>query len=105
QAISRIRVHPANPDLVYVSALGHPYGHNAERDVFRIKDGGQTWSKILFRNDRSGAVALCLDPRNPGVLFAAIWDANRTPWSLSSGGPGSGLFKSTDGGAHWTAIT
>ncbi|MCX6627382.1 MAG: glycosyl hydrolase, partial [Candidatus Solibacter sp.] len=105
QIVSRIRVHPANPDVVYVAALGHPYGPNAERGVFRSKDGGQTWTKILFRNDRSGAVDLCLDPKNPNVLFAAIWDANRTPWSLSSGGPGSGLFKSTDGGDHWTEIT
>jgi photosystem II stability/assembly factor-like uncharacterized protein len=105
QAISRIRVHPTNPDLVYVSALGHPYGPNAERGVFRSRDGGQTWDKVLFRNDRAGAVDLSLDPKNPQVLYAAIWDAWRTPWSLSSGGPSSGLFKSTDGGDHWTEIT
>jgi photosystem II stability/assembly factor-like uncharacterized protein len=105
QAISRIRVHPANPDVVYVSALGHPYGPNTERGVFRSKDGGQTWTRILYRNDRAGAVDLCLDPKNPDVLYAAIWDAYRTPWSLSSGGPASGLFKSTDGGDHWTEIT
>src|ERR1035438_8076671 len=105
QAISRIRVHPTNPDIVYVSALGHPYGANAERGVFRSKDGGATWQKILFRNDRSGAVDLTLDPQNPNVLFAAIWDAYRTPWSLSSGGPASGLFKSTDGGDNWKEIT
>ena len=105
QAISRIRVHPANPDVVYVSALGHPYGANDERGVFRSKDGGQTWTKVLFRNDRSGAVDLCLDPKNPNVLYAAIWDAYRTPWSLSSGGAASGLFKSTDSGDHWTEIT
>jgi photosystem II stability/assembly factor-like uncharacterized protein len=105
QAISRIRVHPANPDVVYVSALGHPYGPNAERGVFRSTDGGRTWTRVLFRNDRSGAVDLCLDPKNPSVLYAAIWDAYRTPWSLSSGGPASGLFKSTDGGDHWTEIT
>src|SRR6266567_8541538 len=105
QAISRIRVHPTNPDVVYVSALGHPYGANAERGVFRSKDGGQTWTKILFRNDRSGAVDLCLDPKNPNVLYAAIWDAYRTPWSLSSGGAASGLLKSTDGGDHWTELT
>ena len=84
QAISRIRVHPANPDVVYVSALGHPYGANAERGVFRSKDGGQTWTKVLFRNDRAGAVDLCMDPGNANVLYAAIWDAYRTPWSLSS---------------------
>src|SRR4051794_17083192 len=105
QAISRIRVHPTSPDVVYVSTLGHPYGPNAERGVFRSKDGGQTWTKILFRNDRSGAVDLCLDPNNSSVLYAAIWDAYRTPWSLSSGGPATGLFKSEDGGDTWTEIT
>ncbi|MBZ5621145.1 MAG: glycosyl hydrolase [Acidobacteriia bacterium] len=105
QAISRIRIHPTNPDLVYVSALGHPYGKNAERGVFRSKDGGATWEKVLFRNDHAGAVDLSMDPHNPQVLFAAIWDANRTPWGLTSGGPSSGLFKTTDGGDHWTEIT
>jgi photosystem II stability/assembly factor-like uncharacterized protein len=105
QAISRIRVHPGNPDIVYVSALGHPYGKNAERGVFRSKNGGATWEKVLYRNDRAGAVDLCMDPHNPQVLFAAIWDAYRTPWSLSSGGADSGLYKSTDGGDHWTEIT
>jgi len=105
QAISRIRVHPTNPDIVYVSALGHPYGKNAERGVFRSKDGGQTWEKVLYRSDHAGAVDLCLDPHNPQVLYAAIWDAYRTPWSLSSGGPDSALYKSTDGGDRWTEIT
>jgi len=82
QAISRIRVHPTNPDIVYVSALGHPYGANAERGVFRSRDGGQTWQKVLYKDDHAGAVDLCLDPHNPNVLFAAIWDVYRTPWSL-----------------------
>ncbi|HSB11705.1 MAG TPA: glycosyl hydrolase [Blastocatellia bacterium] len=104
-AISRIRVHPANPDLVYVSALGHPYGPNEERGVFRSKDGGKSWQKVLFKSNHSGAVDLSLDPHNPQLMFAAIWDAYRTPWSLSSGGPESGLFKSTDGGDTWTEIT
>ncbi len=105
QAISRIRVHPTNPDIVYVSALGHPYGKNTERGVFRSKDGGATWQKVLYRDDHAGAVDLCMDPHDPQVLFAAIWDANRTPWGLTSGGPSSGLFKTTDGGDHWTEIT
>jgi photosystem II stability/assembly factor-like uncharacterized protein len=105
QAIARVRVHPTNPDIVYVAAFGHPYGPNAERGVFRTKDGGKTWQKVLYRNDHAGAVDLCMDPHNPNVLYAAIWDAYRTPWSLSSGGPLSGLFKSTDGGDHWTEIT
>jgi photosystem II stability/assembly factor-like uncharacterized protein len=92
QAIARVRVHPTNPDIVFVAAFGHPYGPNEERGVFRTTDGGKTWKKVLYRNDHSGAVDLCFDPANPKVLFAAIWDAYRTPWSLSSGGPGSGLF-------------
>jgi photosystem II stability/assembly factor-like uncharacterized protein len=105
QAISRIRVHPTNPDIVYVSALGHPFGANAERGVFRSKDGGQTWQKVLYKDDHAGAVDLCFDPHNPNVLFAAIWDVYRTPWSLSSGGARTGLYKTTDGGDHWTEIT
>ena len=105
QAISRIRINPTNPDIVYVAALGHPYGPNAERGIFRSKDGGATWQKILYRDDHAGAVDLCLDPHNPDVMFAAIWDVYRTPWSLSSGGSRTGLFKSTDGGDHWTEIT
>lgn len=105
QAIARIRVHPTNPDIVYVAALGHPYAPNETRGVFRTKDGGKTWQKILYRNDHAGAVDLSLDPNNPGTMYAAIWDAYRTPWSLSSGGPLSGFFKSTDGGDNWTEIT
>jgi len=105
QAISRIRIHPTNPDIVYVSALGHPYGRNPERGVFRTKDGGATWQKILYKDDHAGAVDLVIDPHNPNVLFAAIWDANRTPWSLTSGGDSSGFYKTTDGGDHWTEIT
>ena len=105
QAVARIRVHPSNPDIVFVAALGHPYGPNDERGVFRSTDGGATWKKVLFRSNRAGAVDLCLDPRNPKVLFAALWEVFRTPHSLSSGGPGSGLFKSTDGGDTWTELT
>jgi photosystem II stability/assembly factor-like uncharacterized protein len=104
-AISRIRIHPKNPDLVYVCALGHPYGPNDERGIFRSNDGGKTWQKVLFRSNHSGAVDLCFDPHNPKVMFASIWDAYRTSWSLSSGGPESGLFKTTDGGDTWTEIT
>ena len=105
QAISRIRVHPSNPDVVYVAALGHPYGQSAERGVFRSTDGGSTWKKVLFRNDRAGVVDLAMDANNPRVLFATIWDAYRTPWTLSSGGPATGCFKSTDGGDTWSEIT
>ena len=104
-AIGRIRVDPGNPDVAYVAALGHTYGPNAERGVFRTRDGGKTWRKVLFRSDRAGAVDLCLDPRNPRVLYAAIWEVYRTPWLLWSGGEGSGLFKSTDAGDTWTELT
>jgi len=103
--ISRIRIHPRNPDLVYVAALGHVYGPNDERGVFRSKDGGRAWEKILFKNDKAGAIDLALDPNNPRILYAGFWEASRTPHSLSSGGPGSGLFKSTDGGDSWTEIS
>jgi photosystem II stability/assembly factor-like uncharacterized protein len=105
QNIARIRVHPANPDVVYVAALGHTYGPNAERGVFRSTDAGATWKRVLFRTDKAGAVDLHLDPRNPQVVFAALWEVHRTPHSLSSGGPGSGLFKSTDGGDTWNEIS
>jgi photosystem II stability/assembly factor-like uncharacterized protein len=105
QAISRIRIDPANPDVVYVAALGHPFGSNDERGVFRSRDGGATWKRVLFRNSRAGAIDLAMDPRHPTVLFASIWDVYRTPWTLSSGGPAGGLFKSTDGGDTWTEIT
>jgi len=103
--ISRVRIHPRNPDLVYVAALGHIYGQNQERGVFRTEDGGETWKKILFRSDKAGAIDLILDPLNPRIIYAAIWEACRTPYSLTSGGPGSGLFKSTDGGDTWKEIS
>jgi photosystem II stability/assembly factor-like uncharacterized protein len=105
QAISRIRVDAKDPNLVYVAVLGHPYGHNPERGVFRSTDGGTTWKKILYRDDRAGAEDLSIDPEDPKTMYASIWDVYRTPWSLSSGGPASGLFKSTDGGDNWTEIT
>ncbi|MCH8993270.1 MAG: glycosyl hydrolase, partial [Acidobacteria bacterium] len=105
EAIGRIRIHPSNPDIVYVAALGHPYGPNQERGVFRSQDGGRTWDKILYRNDRTGAVDLILDPNDPNVLYATLWEVYRKPWMLWSGGPGSGLFKSTDGGDSWTELS
>ncbi|MGQ0813742.1 MAG: VPS10 domain-containing protein [Gemmatimonadota bacterium] len=104
-AIGRVRVHPTNCDIVYAAVLGHPYGPNPERGVFKTTDGGKTWQRVLFRNDRTGAVDLVIDPSNPDVLYATLWDVQRTPWSLSSGGAGSGLFKSTNGGQTWTELT
>jgi len=103
--ISRIRIHPRDPELVYVAALGHVYGPNEERGVFRTRDGGKTWEKILSRDDKTGAIDLILDPSNPRIIYAVLWEFFRTPYSLSSGGPGSGLFKSTDGGDTWTEIS
>jgi photosystem II stability/assembly factor-like uncharacterized protein len=105
QAIARIRVNPSNPDIVYVAALGHPYAHNPERGVFRSTDGGANWKRVLFRDDHAGAIDLSMDPNHPQVLFASLWDAYRTPWTLSSGGHSSGLFKSLDGGDTWIEIT
>jgi len=105
QAIARIRVHPADCDRAWVAALGHPYAPNADRGVYRTTDGGRTWEKTLYRDERTGAVDLVLTPGRPDTMFAALWEVNRTSWSLSSGGPGSGLFRSTDGGATWSEIT
>jgi len=105
QTIGRIRIHPSNPDIAFVAALGNPYGPNPERGVFRTKDGGKTWDRVLFRDEKTGAVDLVIDPKNPDVLYATLWEVFRTPHSLSSGGPGSGLFKSTDGGSTWKELS
>ncbi len=105
QTISRIAVHPKDENLVYVAAFGHVFGSNKERGVYRSKDGGKTWEKILYKNEKTGAVDIEMDPTNSRVLYAALWEAYRNPWSMSSGGPGSGLYKSTDGGDTWKEIT
>ena len=103
--ISKIRVHPTNPNIVWVAAFGKHGVPNAERGVFKSTDGGQTWKKTLFRDAKTGAIDLSVDPQNPNVLYAAMWEAFRVEYQMSSGGPGSGLFKSTDGGETWTEIT
>ena len=103
--ISRVRVHPNDPDLVYVAAFGNAFGENKERGVFRSRDGGQSWVKVLFRSERAGACDLSMDPNNPRILYAAIWDALRQPWMLRSGGPDSSLYKSINSGDTWTEIT
>src|SRR6185437_15741673 len=86
QQIARVRVHPTNPDIVWVAALGHVFGPNPDRGIFKTTDGGKTWRKVLFRNDSTGAADLALDPSNPDVLYATLWQAYRKPWTLWSGG-------------------
>ncbi|HEY4594716.1 MAG TPA: glycosyl hydrolase, partial [Thermoanaerobaculia bacterium] len=103
--ISRIRIHPKDPDLVYAAVLGHVFGPNEMRGVYRTRDGGAHWERVLYVSDRVGAVDLTLDPANPRVLYASLWNFKRTPSSLESGGPGSGIWKTTDGGDHWTELT
>jgi photosystem II stability/assembly factor-like uncharacterized protein len=103
-AIGRIAVHPTNPDVVFVAALGHPFGSNEERGIFRTRDGGKTWEKVLYKDAKTGGIDVVFDPSNANVLFAALWQAGRTPWSLDSGGPGSGLYRSSDGGTTWKEL-
>ncbi len=107
QQIGRILVDPGNPDRVFLAALGHPYGPNPQRGVFRSTDGGRSWDKVLFKDADTGAIDLAFRPGDPRVIFAALWQTRRPPWSVypPSNGPGSGLYKSTDGGTTWTALT
>ncbi len=105
QAISKIRIHPSNPQIVFVASFGRYGAPSEERGIFKSSDGGATWQRKLFRDAKTGGVDLAIDPRNPNVVFAALWEAYRVEYQMSSGGPGSGLFKSTDGGEHWTEIT
>jgi photosystem II stability/assembly factor-like uncharacterized protein len=103
--IGRIRIHPDNPDIVFVAAMGNLFAPDAERGVFRSRDGGQTWEKVLFANDLAGAVDITFDPNNPRILYATTWRVQRTPYSLESGGEGSDIWKSTDGGTTWTSLS
>lgn len=103
--IGRIVIHPRNPDIVYVAALGHLFGPNEERGVYRSSDGGKSWRKVLYRDADTGAVDLAMDPSNPNLIYATFWQIRRKPWTFESGGKGSGLFQSTDGGDNWTEIT
>lgn len=103
--IPRIAIHPTNPDIVYAAALGNIYTSTQDRGVYKSTDGGKTWNKVLFANQDAGAVDLTLDPNNPRILYASTWNARRTPYSLSSGGDGSALWKSTDSGKTWSEIS
>ena len=103
--IAAVRVDPRDPDLVYVAAMGHAFGPNATRGVFRSQDGGKTWKKLLFVDDSTGAIDLGMDPANPRILYAALWKAQRSPWGFAAGGGKSGLWKTSDGGETWTDIS
>ena len=105
QAIARIRIHPTDPDIVYVAALGHPYGDNEQRGIFRSKDGGNSWEKILYKSPKAGGVDISIDRTNPKVIYASLWQVYRRAWKMWGGGPFSGIYKSTDGGDTWTELT
>ncbi|HKV81131.1 MAG TPA: hypothetical protein VJP02_23485 [Candidatus Sulfotelmatobacter sp.] len=101
RAIGKIIINPTNPDIVFVAALGHPFGPNPERGIFRTTDGGKTWEKVLYKDENTGGIDVAFDPHNPNILIAALWQARRTSWSMASGGPGSGIYRSNDGGTSW----
>jgi photosystem II stability/assembly factor-like uncharacterized protein len=103
--IGRICIHPGNPEILYVAALGDVFGPHEARGVYRSRDGGKTWEKVLYRDSDTGAIDISMDPSNPRILFAGLWQTRRNFWNLSSGGPGSGLYRSTDGGDTWDEIT
>src|SRR5437868_7506884 len=101
RAIGKVIINPTNPDIAFVAALGHPFGPNPERGIFRTTDGGKTWEKVLYKDENTGGIDIAFDPHNPNILFGALWQARRTSWSMASGGPGSGLYRSNDGGTTW----
>jgi photosystem II stability/assembly factor-like uncharacterized protein len=105
QSIGRVAIDPTNPDVVYVAALGHLWGPNAERGLFKTADGGKTWTKILFIDNDTGVVDVALDPDSPNIVYAAAYERRRVPWGFDGGGPGSALYKSTDGGVSWKKLT
>jgi photosystem II stability/assembly factor-like uncharacterized protein len=104
RAIGKVIVDPKNANVVFVAALGHPFGPNIERGIFRTTDGGKTWERVLYQDENTGGIDIAFDPDNTNVLFASLWQVRRTPWSLTSGGPGSGLYRSGDGGTTWKRL-
>ena len=104
RAIGKVIVDPQNADRVFVAALGHPFGPNTERGIFRTLDGGKTWEKVFYKDENTGGIDIVFDPHNANILYASLWQARRTAWSLISGGPGSGLFRSNDGGTTWKQL-
>jgi len=103
--ISRMRIHPTNPDIVYAAVLGDIFKPDQTRGVYKTIDGGKNWENVLFASDVAGAVDLIMDPKNPEILYATTWDIKRTPYSLESGGPSSKMYKSKDGGKNWVDLT
>ena len=102
--IGHVVIHPTNPDIVYAASLGHTYGPQQERGVYRTKDGGETWERVLFIDEGTGASDLAIDPENPNIIYAAMWSVHINTWGLNSGGAGSGVYKSTDGGDTWEPL-
>jgi photosystem II stability/assembly factor-like uncharacterized protein len=104
-SISAVLIDPKDPNVVYVASMGHVFAPDPNRGIFKSTDGGKSWKKILFVDNNTGAICLVMDPNHPSALYATMWQAERKPWGLTSGGPGSGIYKTTDGGAHWTNIS
>ena len=104
QHIGRIIIHPDNPDIVWVAAMGNLYTHNPERGVYKTTDGGKSWSKTLYVNDSTGAIDLIINPEDPDMLWASMWERTRKAWNFKGHGPGSAIYKSTDGGNSWEEV-
>lgn len=105
QTVARVRIHPSDPDIVYAAVLGHPFGANEQRGVFKTTNGGESWDKVLYKGPKAGAADLIIDPNDPEVIYASIWQVYRTPWKMWGGGGASALYKSEDGGETWDELT